>query len=195
VMPRKTSLPSPYPAQAAGPFPFIRGRNHQAAFFDAPTKFIEKKACIRCGKVAIPQGAKHVKLEFNQPEVSPETNHPGAGHPGHCGRITNFRPPQDVYFNHNLLSRNRGLGMAFTGGAQRVIEDNRFGKNGGQAPGFGIDFESGRELMQNVVFYRNTFRGDAGNLVVCARTELLFGQVTGAGLSRKKEAAKVARRE
>ncbi len=90
-------------------------------------------------------------------------------------RITNLRPPTHVHFHHNVLAQNRRLGMAFCGGQKWLIENNRFEENGGTAPAYGVDFEDGSELMQDVVFRRNSFRGNrAGDLVVCAGSELVF---------------------
>lgn len=155
-------------------FPFIKDRNYQTVFFDKDMKFIQKNKSIQYKKIPIPEGAQFVQLEFNQPEVSSETNHPGAAKAGHCGRITNFRPPSEVHFHHNTMIYNRALGFAFTGGVKWIMENNHFERNGGQAPGFGIDFEDGWELMQNIVFRKNTFTQNSNDLVVCAGTELLF---------------------
>lgn len=155
-------------------FPFIKDRNYQAVFYDAEMKFLQKDKCIQFKKIPVPAAAKYVRLEFNQPEVVEETTHPGVGSAKHCGRITNFRPPRDVHFHHNTMVYNRALGVAFTGGVRWVMEYNHFERNGPQAPGFGIDFEDGWELMQNVVFRKNTFANNSNDLVVCAGTELLF---------------------
>lgn len=155
-------------------FPFIKDRNYQTVFFDKDMKFIQKNKSIQYKKIPIPEGAQFVHLEFNQPEVSPETTHPGVGKTDHCGRITNFRPPSEVHFHHNTMIYNRALGFAFTGGVKWIMENNHFERNGGQAPSFGIDFEDGWELMQNIVFRKNTFTKNSNDLVVCAGTELIF---------------------
>lgn len=156
-------------------YPFIKGRVYQIYFYDGNMNFIEKRKCLQYKKVTVPSGAKSMHLEFNQPEVSDEPAHAGAIRGEWILRINNFRPPTDVHFHHNTLSRNRRLGMAFCGGQRWIIEDNMFENNGGTAPSFGIDFEDGSELMQNVVFRRNKFRNNkAGDLVVCAGSELLF---------------------
>lgn len=155
-------------------FPFIKDRNYQTVFYDQDRKFLEKRDCVQFKKITVPTGAKYARLEFNQPEVSLETNHPGATSAGHCGRITNFRPPTDVHFHHNTMVYNRALGLAYTGGINWILENNHFERNGGQAPSFAVDYEDGWELMQNVIFRKNTFSNNANDLVVCAGTELLF---------------------
>lgn len=159
-------------------FPYIKDRNYQTVFFDKDMKFLQKNSSIQYKKIPVPEGANFVHLEFNQPEVLSATEHPGAGAGDHCGRITNFRTPSDVHFHNNKLVNNRALGLAFTGGVRWVIENNHFEKNGGQAPSFGVDFEDGWELMQNIVFRKNIFSGNANDLVVCAGTELLFEENT-----------------
>jgi len=156
-------------------YPFIKGRVYQACFFDAEMNFIGRQKCLQYRKVAVPSKAVWMHLEFNQPEVSDIPAHAGAAKGGWVARITNFRPPVDVHFHDNVLSQNRRLGMAFCGGQQWLIEDNVFADNGGTNPAFGVDFEDGAELMQDVVFRRNRFKGNrAGDLVVCAGSELIF---------------------
>jgi hypothetical protein len=156
-------------------FPFIQGRVFQVYFLDGEGRFLEKRRCLQYRKIILPAGAKSAYFEFNQPEVSEEPAHAGAAKGQWLARITNFKPPRDVHFHHNVLSRNRCLGMAYTGGQRWVIEENRFESNGGTAPSYGVDFEDGSELLQDVVFRKNTFQGNkGGDLVVCAGTELSF---------------------
>jgi hypothetical protein len=156
-------------------FPFIQGRVFQVYFLDAEGRFLEKQRCLQYRKVILPAGAKSAWFEFNQPVISEEPAHAGAPKGSWLARITNFKPPRDVHFHHNVLTRNRRLGMAYTGGQRWIIEENRFEANGGTAPSYGVDFEDGSELLQDVVFRKNTFAGNkAGDLVVCAGTELSF---------------------
>jgi len=163
-----------YPAGLMG-YPFIKSRVYQAYFYDPQMKFIEKRKCLQFRKVQIPEGAKFMHLEFNQPEVTDIPAHEGAAKGGWVARITNFKPSREVHFHHNTVTGNRRLGMAYCGGQKWVIEDNLFEGNGGTAPAFGVDFEDGWELMQDVVFRNNTFKGNrAGDLAVCAGSELLF---------------------
>jgi hypothetical protein len=155
-------------------YPFILDRNYQAVFYDENMKFIEKRNLLQYRRVKLPTGTKFMHLEFNQPEVSTKPAHYGTGDADYCGRITNFKPPTDVHFHNNIISNNRGLGIAFTGGQKWVIENNLFEGNGGVAPGYAIDFEDGWELMQDVVVRKNSFTKNFGDLVVCAGSELLI---------------------
>ncbi|MCG3150465.1 MAG: hypothetical protein PCFJNLEI_03951 [Verrucomicrobiae bacterium] len=156
-------------------YPFIKGRVYQAYFFDAEMNFVSRQKCLQYRKVTIPVGAKWMHLEFNQPAVSAEPAHAGATKGEWIARITNFRPPTDVHFHHNILAQNRRLGLAYCGGQRWLIEENRFDENGGTNPAYGVDFEDGAEAMQDVVFRRNKFRGNRnGDLVVCAGSELIF---------------------
>ncbi|APZ91815.1 hypothetical protein Fuma_01409 [Fuerstiella marisgermanici] len=156
-------------------YPFIKGRLYQAHFYDAKMKFIEMQKCLQFRKVTIPDNAQFVHLEFNQPAVSQTPAHAGAARGTFVGRITNFRPPCDVHFHHNTLFENRRLGLGFCGGNRWLIEDNLFERNGGTAPAYGIDFEDGWELMQDVVVRNNRFKDNvAGDLVICAGSELLI---------------------
>jgi len=147
-------------------FPYIKSRIYQAYFYDAAMKFLEKKTCLQFKKVTIPEGAKYMHLEFNQPTVN-------SGKVP-CGRITNFRPPRHVHFHDNVITNNRALGLAFCGGQKWIIEKNLFEKNGGQAPSFAIDFEDGWDMMQDVVLRNNKFVGNHNDLVICAGSELLI---------------------
>jgi len=156
-------------------YPFIKGRVYQAYFYDVEMNFLGKQKCLQYRKVTLPDKTKWMHLEFNQPEVTDEPAHAGANKGEWVARITNFRPPTDVHFHHNLLSQNRRLGLAYCGGQKWLIEDNRFEENGGTNPAFGVDFEDGAEAMQDVVFRNNKFKGNrAGDLVVCAGSELIF---------------------
>ncbi len=158
-------------------YPFIKGRIFQAYFYDTEMKLLERQKCLQYRKVAIPEKATWLNLELNQPEMSDEPAHAGAVKGGWVARITNVRPSTHVHFHDNLLARNRRLGMAYCGGQKWLIENNRFEENGGTAPAYGVDFEDGSELMQDVVFRNNKFRGNrAGDLVVCAGSELIFEQ-------------------
>jgi hypothetical protein len=149
-------------------FPSVRGRAYQTCFFDADSKFISKVPCLQFAKVQVPPNAKFAQFEFNQAVVK-------NGPEGMIGRITNLVSPTHVHFHHNTLINNRTLGIAFCGGQNWVMEHNHFESNGGNAPGFGIDFEDGWDLMREIVFRNNTFKANkAGDLVVCAGTELIF---------------------
>jgi len=148
-------------------FPYIKSRVYQAYFYDEKMNFLRKGKYLQYRKVTVPPAARFMHLEFNQAEV-PDTKRP-------CGRITNFRPPTDVHFHHNVLSNNRRLGMGFCGGQRWLIEDNLFEKNGGTAPAYGVDYEDGWDLTQDVVFRNNKFRDNQrGDLVVCAGSQLVF---------------------
>lgn len=153
-------------------FPWIKGRAYQAYFFDADRHFLEKKDCLQFRKVEVPEKARYLHVEFNQPEIEAEAAHSGASGEWMV-RINNFTPSTDVHVHHNLMDENRRLGL--TGVGQRwVIEENRFERNGGTAPAFGIDLEDGWEMMQDVVIRRNTFKDNqAGDLVICAGSEIL----------------------
>jgi hypothetical protein len=156
-------------------YPFIKGRVYQAYFYDEQKKFLARAKCLQYRAVEVPPGARWLHLELNQPEVSDEPAHAGAVKGGWVARITKFRPSTNVHFHDNVLARNRRLGMAYCGGQKWLIENNRFEENGGTAPAYGVDFEDGSELMQDVVFRNNRFRGNrGGDLVVCAGSELVF---------------------
>lgn len=156
-------------------YPFLKGRVYQAYFYDADAKFLSKQKCLQYRKVELPSGAASMHLEFNQPEVSDEPAHVGAVKGGWLVRIMHCKPSTDVHFHHNLMQGNRRLGMAYCGGQKWLIEDNRFEENGGTNPGYGVDLEDGSEMMQDVVFRNNKFRGNRnGDLVVCAGSELRF---------------------
>jgi hypothetical protein len=156
-------------------YPFIKGRVYQAYFFDAELRLLEHRKCLQYRKTAVPAGAKWLHLEFNQPEIPEEPAHVGAAKGSWFARITNLRPSVDVHFHHNTLIHNRRLGMAFCGGQRWLLEDNLFAENRGTNPAYGIDFEDGAELVQDVVFRRNKFRDNGnGDLVVCAGSELIF---------------------
>ncbi len=156
-------------------FPFIKGRMYQIYFLDANGRLLEKKEWPQYRTVKIPEGAKFAHFEFNQPSVSDKASHAGATSGEWVARVVSFKPPRDVHFHHNLLNRNRRLGMAFTGGQRWVIEENRFENNGGTNPAYGVDFEDGAELMHDIIFRKNTFKGNrGGDLVVCAGSELIF---------------------
>jgi hypothetical protein len=156
-------------------YPFVRGRVYQAYFYDAGMKFVAMQKCVQFRKSTVPAGAKFAHLEFNQPEVSEAPLHAGAGKGSFAGRISNFTGPVDVHFHHNTLVGNRRLGMGYCGGLRWLIEDNLFARNGGTAPGYGIDLEDGWEFMQDVVIRNNRFKDNIkGDLVICAGTELLI---------------------
>jgi hypothetical protein len=155
-------------------FPFIKGRVYQVYFYDKDLKFLEKKQVLQYRKVQIPEGGKFAHFEFNQPEVAEEPAHVGAAKGSWIARINNFKPPREVHLHHNQFIGNRRLGLAFTGGQRWVIEENHFEATGGTAPGCGVDFEDSAELMQDVVFRKNTFKNNkGGDLALCAGTEIL----------------------
>ncbi|MCC7519171.1 MAG: right-handed parallel beta-helix repeat-containing protein [Verrucomicrobiae bacterium] len=156
-------------------YPFIKGRGYQVYFYDADMNFLEKRKCLQYRKVVLPPKARWMNLEFNQPVVTDRSEQKGVAQGDWIARITNFRSPTDVHLHHNVFSKNRRLGLAYCGGQKWLIEENRFEENGGTAPAFGVDFEDGWEMMQDIVFRNNTFSGNqVGDLVVCAGSELLF---------------------
>ena len=155
-------------------YPFIKGRVYQAYFYDADMKFLSMHKCLQYRKVIVPTEAKWMNVVFNQPEISEEPAHVGAAK-GWAVRITNCHPSTDVHFHHNVMLQNRRLGMAYCGGQQWLIEDNLFAENGGTNPGYGVDLEDGSEMMQDVIFRNNKFKGNRnGDLVVCAGSEMIF---------------------
>lgn len=156
-------------------YPFIRGRVYQAYFYTPEMNFIKMKKCLQFRKVKIPDGAKFLNLEFNQPEVSDKPAHSGASTGSWIGRINNFKPPTDVHFHDNHIYDNRCLGFAFCGGQKWLFENNLFEKNGPDVVGWAFDFEDGWELMQDIIMRKNKFKDNLkGDVVVCAGSELLF---------------------
>jgi hypothetical protein len=156
-------------------YPFIRGRVYRAYFYDPHMNFLEMKRCLQFRKTDVPQNAKFVHLEFNQPDIPDEPFHAGAGRGTFVGRISNFKGPVDIHFHHNKLIGNRRLGLGYCGGRRWLIEDNLFADNGGTAPGYGVDLEDGWEFMQDVVIRNNRFQDNhRGDLVICAGSELLI---------------------
>lgn len=152
-----------------GSYASVFDRKFQAYFFGPDMKFIEMKNCLQFKKTPIPDKAKFIHLEFNQPSVEPAAKH------GLIGSLSNLRGPVDVHFHHNRMFNNRSLGFAFCGGQRWIMEYNHFEKNGGTAPSFGIDFEDGWDMMQDIIFRKNTFKDNlAGDLVVCAGSEMIF---------------------
>lgn len=148
-------------------FPCVVDRKYQAYFFGSDMHFIAKIDCMQYRKHAIPPGAVYAHFEFNQPVV-----------PGirlKCGNLVNFQPPIHVHIHDLTVVKNRRNGLSVCGGQKMVIEHVLFKENGGTAPGFGVDYEDGWELMQDIVFRRNRFENnERGDLVVCAGSELIF---------------------
>lgn len=156
-------------------FPFIRGRLYRIIFLNEKGQVVEQRDALQYRRILVPEGASQANFQFYQADIPEEPAHAGAAKGSWMVRINRFTPSCDVHFHNNRMIRNRRLGMAYCGGQRWVIEDNAFVNNGGVAPGFGVDFEDGWELMQDVVFRRNTFKGNqAGDLVVCAGSELIF---------------------
>ncbi len=152
-------------------FPWILGRAYQVYFFDADNGFLEKQDCLQYRKVQVPEKARFMHVEFNQPAISDEPAH-SAAHDWMV-RINNFTPSTDVHFHDNLMDFNRRLGFCGAG-VRWLIENNRFENNGGTAPAYGVDLEDGWEMMQDVVFRKNTFKGNQiGDIVICAGSEIL----------------------
>ena len=79
-------------------YPFIRGRDYQAYFYNSDMQFIEMKKSLQFRKVIIPKEAKFAHLEFNQPEISEQPLHAGAGRGSFVGRISNYKGSVDVHF-------------------------------------------------------------------------------------------------
>src|SRR5690606_21384979 len=111
-------------------YPHVKGRVYQAYFYDDQMNFIEMKQCLQFKKVTVPEGAKFMHMEFNQPEVVGNAQ-------GTIGRITNFTPSTDVHVHNNHVMTNRRLGLGYAGGQRWVIENNRIEANGGTAPAYG----------------------------------------------------------
>ncbi len=154
-------------------FPYVKGRRYQACFYADDMTFIEKNDYIQYKKRPVPKGAKWIHLEFNQPEVLGVGSDGSVKNP-YCGFISNFRSPRGVHFHHNHMLKNRQLGMAVCGGQQWIIENNVFEENGPQAPGYGVDFEDGWLMTQDIVFRNNRFKNNIkGDFVVCGGSELL----------------------
>ncbi len=94
---------------------------------------------------------------------------------GYVGWISNFEPPTNMILRNCNISNNRSLGIAFCGGQQWTIENNIFENNGGQAPGYAIDFEDGWDLMQDIKVENNKFMGNkSGDIVTCAGDNIIF---------------------
>jgi hypothetical protein len=148
-------------------YPYVFDREYQAYFFDENMIFVVKMDNIQYKKYDIPNGAKYMHLEFNQPSVTSDL--------GYCGFIVNFRPPRHVHIHHNTVVQNRRNGLTVGGGQIMLIENNLFKENGGTNPGYGVDYEDGWDLMQDIVFKNNSFENNQhGALVACAGTELIF---------------------
>ena len=152
-----------------GSFQSIFDRNYQACYYDKDMNFIKKMQYIQYKKNQIPPDAQFLHLEFNQASAEAATS-------GMVGSISNMRAPVDVHFHHNRMYNTGSLGFAYCGGQRWIMEDNMFEKCGGTAPPhYGIDFEDGWDLMQDVVFRNNKFKDNlVGDLVVCAGSEMLF---------------------
>jgi len=152
-------------------FPWILGRAYQIVFLDEGKQFLEKKEALQYRKIQVPEKARFMHLEINQPEIAEKPAHPASTE--FLARITNFIPSTNVHFHDNLLDFNRSLGLSGVG--QRwLIENNRFENNGGIAPAYGVDLEDGWELMQDVVFRKNAFKDNLqGDIVICAGSEIL----------------------
>ncbi len=156
-------------------FPFVTDRVFQVLFYDKDGNFLEKRSCLQYRKIQRPENAMYMNLELNQPEVGTQPLHSGAEANSWVLGINNFLPPVDVHFHHNTMRGNRRLGLALCGGQRWIIEHNEFSGNGGIPPAYGVDIEDGWELVYDIVFRDNRFRGNTGgSLVVCAGSELLF---------------------
>ena len=156
-------------------FPFVFGRVYQIYFYDKDQKFLKMEKHLQYRKLKVPEKAAFMHLEFNQPEVTDQPAHYGANANSWVLRINNFLPPTDVHIHHCKLINNRDLGFGFCGGQKFIVEHNEIIGNGGIAPGYGMDLEDGWELMQDLVFRHNLFKGNvSGSIVICAGSELLF---------------------
>ena len=152
-------------------FPWILGRAYQVVFLDENEQFLEKRDVLQFRRVQVPEKARFMHLEFNQPEIAEEPAHPASTE--FLVRITNFIPSTDVHFHDNLLDFNRSLGFSGVG-IRWLIENNRIENNGGIAPAYGIDLEDGWEMMQDVVFRKNSFQDNQqGDIVICAGSEIV----------------------
>lgn len=148
-------------------FPCVLDREYQACFYTADMTFIQKMDCTQYKKHTIPSGATYIHLEFNQPAVE--------GVREMCGTVVNFKPPTHVHVHDLTIVKNRRNGLSVCGGQKMIFEDILFKENGGTAPGFGVDYEDGWELMQDIVFRHNRFdNNERGDLVVCAGSEYIF---------------------
>ncbi|MCM8539115.1 MAG: right-handed parallel beta-helix repeat-containing protein [Lentisphaeraceae bacterium] len=147
----------------------IKSRIYQVYFYDKDMNFISERKCLQWKKYKAPKKAVFAHLEFNQPEVE------GAKGQAFVGSFCNMHYSLDVHFHNNNVIGNRRNGMSYCGGQRWIIEDNIFQKNGGTAPGFGVDYEDGWNMMQDVVFRNNKFKdNERGDLVTCSGSELIF---------------------
>ncbi|WP_170272135.1 right-handed parallel beta-helix repeat-containing protein [Clostridium tarantellae] len=148
-------------------YPVLKSKEYTAYFYDKDMKFIEAKQCIQYRKVTIPKNSVYVNFTFNQNVIPNNTQN-------WAGWISNFKPPTNVTLKDCIIKENRSLGLAFCGGQKWIIENNLFQGNGGNAPGYAVDFEDGWELMQDIVFRNNTFKNNDKDLVVCAGDNIVF---------------------
>lgn len=156
-------------------YPYIKQPQYISYFYDANNNFISSKECLQFRKVIIPDGAVYVRFVF--PQISIASNL------GYVGWISNFKPPTNMILRDCNISNNRSLGIAFCGGQQWTIENNTFENNGGQAPGYAIDFEDGWELMQDIKVRNNKFSGNkSGDIVTCAGDNIIFEENEFAGI-------------
>lgn len=148
-------------------YPYIKQPQYISYFYDKNNQFISSEKCLQFRKVIIPDGAVYVRFVFPQIDI--------ASNLGYVGWISNFEPPTNIILRNCTISNNRSLGIAFCGGQQWTIENNIFENNGGQAPGYAIDFEDGWDLMQDIKVENNKFMGNkSGDIVTCAGDNIIF---------------------
>jgi len=148
-------------------YPYIKNVKYSAYFYDGNNTFISTQNCLQFRKVIIPEGAVYVRLVFSQINITSNL--------GYVGWISNFKPSINMVLRSCSLTNNRSLGFAFCGGQKWTIENNTFENNGGQAPGYAIDFEDGWELMQDIIVRNNRFSGNkSGDIVGCAGDNIIF---------------------
>ncbi|WP_170272125.1 right-handed parallel beta-helix repeat-containing protein [Clostridium tarantellae] len=147
-------------------YPSFKNKEYTAYFYDKDNKFLEKKDCIQFKKTEVPKDAVYVKFAFPQSEVVEA--------PVAAAWISNFKPPTNVKLMNCDIKKNRSLGLGFCGGQDWRIEGNTFEDNGGNAPGFAVDFEDGWNLMQNVTFKNNVFKNNHGDLTSAAGDNFVF---------------------
>jgi hypothetical protein len=141
-------------------YPSVFSRYYQAYFYDTKMTFLGMEKFAQYKKQSMPPTTQFIHLEFNQATVV-EANRDHL-----IGTVSNLRAPVDVHFHDNRMYNNGSLGFAYCGGQRWIIENNLFEKNGGSAaPHYGMDFEDGWDLMQDVVVRKNTFKDNHYGLV------------------------------
>jgi hypothetical protein len=146
-------------------FPYIENREFFSYFYDSNMRFIKKVDCLQFRKADIPLETKFVHFSFPQENIKESIN---------CAWISNFKPPTNITIRECIIKENRTLGMGFCGGQKWLVENNIFEANGGNSPGYDIDFEDGWELMQDITIKNNKFIDGTKSIVVCAGDNIVI---------------------